>query len=200
MENNKMITTAKHLDRFTKVVGEIFRAFSIVCAVFVVLVLIFGESMFMQGSLSLDLDFIKIHLSEDYQIITNMMKTYTVVSLVSAGILCLMVHYASKLVRRILEPMKEGRPFESHIPATFKKVAWLVLIGGALTQILGIVARILITNAYPMAEIFSSAAVAKLEYVYNMDFTFVLIAGILLFLSYIFSYGQALQKEADETL
>ncbi|MBQ9148788.1 MAG: DUF2975 domain-containing protein [Oscillospiraceae bacterium] len=200
MAHNKMMSTAKKLDTFTRIVGEVFRAFSIVCAVFVVLVLIVGSDMFVPGTLSLDLDFIKIHLAEDYQTISNMMKIYTIVSLVSVGVLCLMVHRISTLVRQILAPMKDGRPFENHIPANLKKIAWLVLIGGAIAEVLGIVARILITHAYPMGQIFSSPAVAKLEYVYNMDFTFVLIAGILLFLSYIFSYGQALQQEADETL
>ena len=51
-----------------------------------------------------------------------------------------------------------------------------------------------------VGELFASAAVSKTEFVFTMNFGFVLIACIIFFLSYIFSYGQALQQESDETL
>jgi len=43
-------------------------------------------------------------------------------------------------------------------------------------------------------------AVEKLEYVFTVDFGFVAVFCVLMLLSYIFTYGQALQRESDETL
>lgn len=96
--------------------------------------------------------------------------------------------------------MKEGRPFEADIPANLKKLAWTVFVIGAVTQIAGIAERIILANAYPIEQILSSSTIAKIEYSYTIDFNFVLISCIILFLSYIFAYGQELQKESDETL
>ena len=200
MHQNKLTKTAKNLDTLVKVVGGIFQAVGIVCLVFAVLIPIAGDAIFMEGSLTLDLDFLKIHVAEQYEEISLLMKIYTVIGLVSAAVLCFTVWYAAKPARKILHPMMEGRPFEAETPANLRKIAWINLIGGGIAQIIGIAERMILTRAYPMEEIFSSPAVEKLEYVFDFDFGFILISIVILFLSYIFSYGQQLQQEADETL
>lgn len=200
MKNEKIMKTAKNLDVFVKIAGGICQAMGIVCVVFSVLVLIFGNTMFEEGSLTLDLAFVKFHLADDFQAVTGMVRLYAVVGLIAAGVILFMAAYVSRILRRILEPMKEGRPFEADIPENLKKTAWIVLIGGAIVQIIGIIERLLMVRAFPMEQIFSSEAITKLEYVVTMDLSFVLYFFIILFLSYIFAYGQALQQESDETL
>lgn len=200
MKNEKIMKTSKNLDKFVKIAGGICRALGIVCIVFAVLVLIFGSAMFEEGSLTLELEFIKFYLADDLQTVTGMMKVYTVIGLIAASVICFMFDYASRILRRILEPMKESRPFDADIPENLKKIAWMVLIGGAIVQIIGIAERVLMIQAFPMNQIFASEAITKLEYVFTIDFGFGLIFCIILFLSYIFSYGQALQRESDETL
>ena len=96
--------------------------------------------------------------------------------------------------------MKEGRPFEENTPNDLKIVALCVFIGGALIQIVGIVERFLLTEAFPMEKIFASDAIAKVEYVFNIDFGFLLAGAALLLLSYVFAHGRQLQQESDETL
>ena len=106
----------------------------------------------------------------------------------------------SKLIREILAPMKMGRPFEHGISENLKKVGWVVLIGGFFSELVAVMARILLMNAYSIKEIFSSEAIAKTEFVFRIDLNFVLVACVIFFLSYIFAYGQMLQQESDETL
>ena len=96
--------------------------------------------------------------------------------------------------------MKNGRPFEEGISANLKKVGIWVLVGGFLSELVGIVARILLINAYSVDELFASAAISKTEFVLTMNLGFVLIACVIFFLSYIFAYGHVLQQESDETL
>lgn len=55
-------------------------------------------------------------------------------------------------------------------------------------------------KACPAEQIVNMDVISKLEYTFTIDFTFVLAFCIVMFLSYIFSYGQILQKESDETL
>lgn len=200
MNNAKMIRAANTLDTLAKVAAGIFRVCGFVCLVFAVLVLIFGSKMFVPGSLTLDLDFVKLYLADSFQAVTGMIKLYAFFGVLAAGIFCFAAYYACTILRKIFTPMKDGRPFDPDTPANLRKMAWIVLIGGGLTQIVGIIERMILTKAYPMDEIFSSSAIAKIEYVQTMDLSFVLVACVILLLSYIFSYGQTLQKESDETL
>lgn len=200
MKSQKMLRTARNLDTLVRVGGGIARAAAIVCGIFAVLVLVLGEKMYQIGSLSVDLDFITLYLAEEYQTVTQPLILYTIVGLLIAAVLCVVIWRASVVLRRILAPMKEGRPFESDTPANLRKIAWLTLIGGALTQIAGIAERMILTKAFFIEELLSSPAISGIEYNYTLDLNFVLISCVILFLSYIFSYGQQLQQEADETL
>ena len=200
MENKKMMKTAGTFETIFKVVRGITMACGFVCLAMAVLVLIFGEKMFVPGSLTLDLDFVKLHLAEEFQGITGAIKLYAVVSLLWAGVLLFVTAYTCGLYRGILALVKEGRPFEKGVVTNLRKVAWAILAGGAAATLLGLVGHVILTRAYPMEQIFASEAVTKLEYVFTMDFSFVATACIVFLLSYIFSYGQALQRQSDETL
>lgn len=200
MNEKKFITTANHLDTTVKICGGFFQAAGIVLLIFAALVLFLGEKMFDTSSLSLDLGFLKLYLAEDYRVVSAPMKNYTVFGLLSGSLLCFLVSYTTGLLRKILEPMRGGRPFEADIPGHLEKIAWIVLIGGIAVQVLGFLQSILLVCAYPMEELFVASAIEKMEYVFTADFTFVLLFCAIRFLSYIFSYGQNLQQESDETL
>ena len=102
------------------------------------------------------------------------------------------VWYCLRVLRSVLRPMKDGSPFTAGISAKIRKLAWTVLAGGGLVEIGSVVSSVLETRAY------------HLDRLLNMDLTislwFVAAALILFFLSFIFRYGEELQREADETL
>ena len=113
---------------------------------------------------------------------------------------CIAIRYALKVLRSILAPMKEGRPFDTEVSAGLRKLAWIILIGGGVIEVLGIVARVLQTKALPMDAIFASPAIESVEYVYTMDLGFAWMFIVVMLLARIFEYGQQLQQESDETL
>lgn len=200
MKNNKLTRTAGNLDILAKVGSGLCKAAAIVCLVFTALVFFGGEHVLADISLSLDLDFLKIYLTDAHTGLTPMLKLYMLVCLASAALVCWIYGYSLTLIRKILEPMKHGRPFEDHIPGVLRRIAWVVIIGGVLTQMLGILTRVLSMKAFPMEEIFSSPAVDHVESMFNLDLTCVILGCVILFLSYVFSYGKMLQDESDETL
>lgn len=200
MENKKFTNAARNWDTIAKACGGIMRVIGIIFIVVAVLIVIFGEKIYEAGSISLGLDFIKLYLTNECNADKNLMQIHTIIGLLVGSVICFSVQYATKLLRNILHPMKEGRPFEADIPVNLKKLAWVVLICGGILQIAGVVERIILSKAYPMEQIFSSSAIKVIEYSYTINFNFVFIFCIIMFLSYIFSYGQKLQKESDETL
>lgn len=200
MDNNKMTRVAKNLDVFANVGGKITGGAGIACILIAFLTLVFGGKMFAEGNVTLNLDFIKFHLNDSTYVNEQFVKLYVFAATLGGGIICFLVYYVSRVLRKILAPMKNGRPFEEGISANLKKVGIWVLVGGFLSELVGIVARILLINAYSVDELFASAAISKTEFVLTMNLGFVLIACVIFFLSYIFAYGHVLQQESDETL
>ena len=174
------------------------KVFAIVFAVFVVLAKLFGEKL-TDGSFTLDLDFIKLHLAQD-AIAAGVIQNRMEVILFTGLIGCIFIRYGLGFLRRILAPMKEGRPFEEEVAVNLKKVAWLLLIGGGLIQVIGLAERALLVRDLPMDAIFSAPAIHSVEYVFTLDFGFVWLFCVVRFLAQIFAYGQQLQQESDETL
>ena len=97
-------------------------------------------------------------------------------------------------------PMKEGQPFASGIADKIRKLGWTVLVTGAIAEIGGMITSIFELRAYQIDKIVSAGPVSEISYNYGFRLWFVFAALIIFFLSYVFRYGEALQKESDETL
>ena len=202
MEDNKrMKKAAGILESLFKLIGGVLCAMVIVCGIFAVLVLVFGEKMFVPETfVTLDIGFLKFYLREEYRFISDDVKLYAVVSLLTAAGLYGVISYVCVLLRRILSPMKDGRPFEAGMAKDLRKIAWVVLGGGLYSEVLKIAEHLLMIRAYPMEKIFNSEAIYSMSHTIDVDLGFVLVAAAFFLLSYIFSYGQTLQRESDETL
>lgn len=199
MKTKSMTTTAGNLDTILKFVEGFMKAFAIVFAVFWVLLKIFKEKL-VSGSFSLDLDYVKLHLSGAYGNISGLVLNHIDVILITGCLGCIAIRYGIRFLRKILSPVKEGRPFDADVVLNLKKLAWVILIGGGVIQLLGILQRVLLINALPMDVIFSSPAIESVEYVFTMNFGFVWVFCLIRFLAQIFAYGAQLQLESDETL
>lgn len=198
--DNKMVKTAAVLDKITKILGGIARVCGFVCLVFVVLVLILGENMFVPGTNVLELGFVEFQLSADFQAITPAVKTFTVISLVIASVSCFIFYFIMKYLRYVLSSVKEGRPFEKAVCDSFRRLGILTLAGGLVSELFKWAQQLLMLRAYPMDEIFASPAISGMQINFIMDPGFILISLVFFLLSWIFAYGSELQKQSDETL
>lgn len=107
-----------------------------------------------------------------------------------------------KYVRAILSPMKDGQPFHNTVSTNLKKLAWLQIIFGIVLNILTM-AEAAVTAMFfdnNLSGLLAGGNVTNVHYEVEADMTFLLIAGVLFLLSYIFHYGEELQKLSDETL
>lgn len=200
MNTEKMRKAAKNLDLAVKIIGGIFGAAAWVLLVMGILVLILGEKMIDMGTMTLNLEYVSLYLAEGAQINVQLAKICNVVGLFGVAAVCFLVERGGKLLRKILASMKEGRPFDANASSILRKIAWLTLAVGAVMQIASVAGRIMMTRALPVEEIFSAPIIEKVEYSFTMDLRFVWFSIVLLFLSYVFEYGQKLQIESDETL
>ncbi len=188
----KLTKTARVVDVFAKILF-------IFCIVAICMLVV--ANIFMAVAVSLPIDDLPKSLSmvfslddSDFVVFENgqMMVTkqqfavYVLsVSITEAiGVVILMI--GAKLVRRILSPMKEGRPFEEGISEIIKKFGHVVLAGTVIGAFIQFLLSIVFTAID--AESVSISVVG-------------IFAAIVIYLiSYIFRYGEELQKQADETL
>lgn len=105
-----------------------------------------------------------------------------------------------KGVRQILAPMTQGTVFQTGISAILKKLAKLSLILCIVTNILNVVILVMHTFGYRIYDLILSEKITHLNIHINLDGTFLIVAGVLYLLSFVFRYGEELQQLADETL
>jgi len=107
---------------------------------------------------------------------------------------------ALRIIRRILAPMKDGQPFDNAVSVNLKNLAWIILGGGVVSQLLGMASGILMYKAYDFSALFLSDKITGVALNLEMDLTCVLVFAILYMLGCVFQYGEELQKQSDETL
>ena len=204
MNNKKMINTAKNLDILANILGKVVGVFGVLAVFIFALFFIFGDIVFDTGaftsSLTLNLDFIKFYLSEHFVLGTEHFKIYLLLLIIPGGITCFAVFYISTLIRKLLAPMKNGRPFESGAAEHLKKIGWIILVNGVIKEAFAVAAQMLSVKVYGLEDFFTSPSIERTEFIYTYDINFILVACAIFLLSYIFKYGQQLQQESDETL
>mgnify|MGYP002626754442 CR=1 FL=1 len=124
--------------------------------------------------------------------------SYVPLLILGAVMLVLMVGlslYGIRVVRSILSPMQEGKPFEHSVSGDLKKLGWLSLAVGVAQPIIQSIAQKIALRSLPLE---GYGVEVMQEHVF--DATYLIIALALFLFSYIFRYGEELQRQADETL
>ena len=200
MENTKMMKTAVVIDRILKILQGVAIVCGILYLIVMALALFFGEKMITDMN-AVSLGQLKLTLKDDSALLNeSALKIGLAISLVYGTISLAICVYAVGIIRKVLEPMKEGRPFDKGISQMIKKLAWVVLAGGAIVRGGGCITMIAEMKAYDLAAFFSESTVTGFNFNYVIDLNFIVTAGVFFLLSYVFRYGEELQRESDETL
>ena len=199
MNNNRVIKSSKIIDRILRILQGFMIAFAAVSVIFIILSFAVGEKIVRDAS-CIELGNLSLYLSESAIPDYPSLRRGIVIDLAAVIVMCAVGWYLLYVIRSILKPMKEGRPFESGIAAKVRKLALTTLIGGAVIEVSRIFGTIAELKAYDLALLLNPENVQKFTCNYSFNISFAVIAGILFFLSFVFQYGESLQQESDETL
>ena len=202
MENTKIKNTAAVLDKVLKVFQGIMIAVFAVAAIFIPLTAIFGEKIVAPVT-GVDLGVIEAEFAGNGMEYVNKaaLKPVIICELVAIMAALAAGWYFLRVLREILVPMKEGRPFESGVSTKIRKLGWVALIGGAVAEIASKISPFLDVKLFDLERVFNMEVVKDFSYNIGANtWWFVIAALVLFFLSYVFRCGEQLQKEADETL
>ena len=201
MENTKLNRGAAVIDRILRILQGFAIAGVIVSVIFIPLTLILKENIIADAS-GLKLGAVTLKLAGDMSgwLDFPRVRTAIVCSLICMAVAAAAVWYCLRVLRSVLRPMKDGSPFTAGISAKIRKLAWTVLAGGGLVEIGSVVSSVLETRAYHLDRLLNMDLISSVTFNWTISLWFVAAALILFFLSFIFRYGEELQREADETL
>ncbi|MBR0130786.1 MAG: hypothetical protein IJM08_05750 [Firmicutes bacterium] len=195
----QMKKTARGLDIFFKISQIMCTVIMSVLVVLNILGLVLGyDKLIDQKSLNISTS-INGFIINPEDLVFEVMEVRRAVLLMSAvGLLTVFtVWFGIRIVRQILAPMKEGRPFDSSVSLNIRKMAWFTLGTGIIINIFEAFIKTYVAQA--MISAYAEGPVTMgVSHQINMDF--IVFAFILFLFSYIFRYGEELQKLSDETL
>ena len=199
MENNKMMKSAKVIDRILRILQGFMIAFGIVSFVFTVLAFTIGEGIVADASY-IELGSVKLRLFDTAVPSFEALRPGIVIKLIAVIVMMAAGWYLLHIIRAVFRPMKEGRPFDEGTSAMIRKLAWTELVSGAVIEFCRVFGSIAEVKGFDLSRLINPEAVRSIDYTYTYRSDFVIVALILFFLARVFSHGETLQKESDETL
>jgi len=152
------------------------------------------------GYASIEIGFVTFHVAESYLPDYHIIWAQIAMEMFLAFLCLIPAHFIVRSIRAILFPMKAGEPFHNDISIHLGKIARYVCSLGIGLNLAEIIGSILLTKAFDLHLLLLSEHIPRVEFHFMFDFSFLLVSGILLLLSYVFRYGEQLQQLSDETL
>lgn len=202
---NNLINTSKKLDTFFKILGTVLRALSIaalVCVVLIVVALLLklDPEMIGTGYASVDLAFLELTVADGFAPDQRLVLIQGAIVLALGLVNTVICEAGVRCIRRILDPMTQGIPFQDEISKNLKKLAKLSIILGIGLNLMQLAGQIMTVVIFDLQTLLISDKITHVTANFSFDLTFLAVAAILLLLSHIFRYGQQLQQLEDETL
>lgn len=201
MKNEKMKKTSVVIDRILHILQILVIVGLILAVVVGGVIFLFWDQLISNADMSVTTGLLSITTDSGSALVNgSMLRSCMILGAASALVLGGLSFYGIKLIRRILGPMKEGRPFDEGVSFIIRRLAWVVLIGGAVNEIVGAVCQIMEIAAYDLSSFFDPNVVVDYRTSYVLNIGFIIPVCVLFLLSHVFRYGEELQRESDETL
>ena len=198
----KLMKTAKTVDTIFKVIYTILKV-----AVIITLVGI-GISLaaYCFGVLP-DTEVAGVTIGEVELIFREPLVVKSSYALLEIGVMMLMaivaivtVGYMIKVLRKVLAPMVEGKPFDGSVSGNIKKLGIAVIVSSVVLNLVQIVSSDVAFFMYDVYDLILSDNISKVMVHHEFSLSGILLGVLVIMLSYVFRYGEELQQQADETL
>ncbi len=197
----KLKKTARVIDTIVKIVRGVSIGAAIACVVLFVIALLLPASEYGKlvstADMTIGLGPVRLQLTRPLEAGGSLRPLICAMLGICVPVLALMA-WCMHLLHRVLLPMSEGRPFDGTVSKTLMKLGWATLITTVAAEVMETVLVTLELGLYDLNELFAPGLVSGYTVGFN---TGDLIAPVLiLLLSYVFRYGEELQRQSDETL
>ena len=202
---NNLSNTAKKLDKVLQIAHIVLGALAIACIVGAALIaaayiLKLDPAMIGTGYENFDIGFLELTVAEAVAPDKWLVLLQAAITLLVSCRLFYDSRQGVGYIREILLPMTEEMPFASIVSTNLKKLAKLSIRLGILGNVIMLSEQIMTVFVYDLPELLISENITHVGGMFHVDLTFLICWACLLLLSYVFRYGEELQKLSDETL
>ena len=202
---NNLSNTAKKLDKVFGIAYIVLGAVAIACIVLVALIAIayvlkLDPEMIGTGYENFDIGFLELTVADRYAPDKWLVLLQGAIILLVGCRLCYDGRKGVGYIREILKPMIEEKPFDSIVSTNLKKLARLSINLGILANVIILCEQIMTVFVFDLPGLLISEKITHVSGMFNVDLTFLIYWAILMLLSYVFQYGESLQRLSDETL
>lgn len=203
MEKEKLVKTAKALDTVFKVLEKIILICAVACVVVVGIITVINvvdPNTAIGTDFSVDIGPLTFELTEEAVPDNNAVLINTWIMVATAVVIAAAGCYAFRIIRKILAPMTQGNPFHPTVGKEIRKLAFASLAIGILLNIISAAEVFNAFHTFNLNALLQNSQIQSISADYGFDISFVVGFFVLLLMSYIFHYGEELQKLSDETL
>lgn len=205
---DKLMKTAKKLDVFFKVLQNVLKTTMIVVVCVLVVLTVANainpHAIIAEGNYYVDLGSVTLRLTESYSPTDNQtILLYAWIIIGLSVIAVIAMYYAFGQIRKILQPMSEGSPFDPTISVNFRKMANVSIIMGVVVNLASFIKTLGSINMIEKLDLIGMLGEGHIKSItanFNVDLMFLVVFFVFLLMSYIFRYGEELQQQVDETL
>lgn len=203
----KLKRTAKVLDNFVRVFRWLFVAAGAIAvvalAVFLGLYLSAERTntavLMSTGGMMLDLGDVTLELAKSLSYNGSMLPTMAALTALAAVGMALSF-LAACILHRILAPMAEGQPFDVSVSKNLRQLGWLSLAWVVFAQLLKFMIALLKMKMVNLTRFFDPNVVSGYRVNLTLELGDLIVPVLIFLLSWIFRYGEELQRQSDETL
>ena len=202
---NNLTNTAKKLDKVFEIVHIVFGALAIASIVGVALIAVayvlkLDPTMIGTGYEKFDVGYLELEVAPAFAPSKWLVLAQAAFTLLVSCRLFYDARRGIGYIREILKPMKEEKPFDSIVSTNLRKLARLSIVIGILVNVIILAEQIVAVFLYDLPGLLISEKIVHVGGMFNVDLTFIVYWAILMLLSYVFQYGEDLQRLSDETL
>lgn len=204
MNTSKIIKTAKVLDTVFRILQKVIAVCALVAVallgVFTILNAVRPNTIIGSDFNIVDIGPLTIELAKEYTPDNTAILIYAWVMAAAAVAVVAVVCYALGIIRKIFAPMTQGNPFHPAVGKEIRKLAFSSLAIGILQNIMRAVEVLNALRMFHLDSLLQSSQIRSVTANFRYDLSFILVFFVLLLLSYVFHYGEQLQKLSDETV
>ena len=199
---DNMIKISKNLNTFAGVARRIFCAAAVIIALCVVALLFIPSqhALWHNANYTLQMGEVHLNLVPDAAFSPATIRLLILGGLIFCIPMSLLVAKCLGIIQRILAPMTQGKPFDSTISDSLRKLSFLTLFLGAIFETGKIVLSALRLHSIDLQALFNPQFVSAVTLDFEFDANFILVFAALYLISHVFHYGEELQQLSDETL
>ena len=202
---NNLTNTAKKLDKVFEIAHIVFGALAIASIVGVALIAVayvlkLDPTMIGTGYEKFDVGYLELEVAPAFALSKWLVLAQAAFTLLVSCRLFYDARRGIGYIREILKPMKEEKPFDSIVSTNLRKLARLSIVIGILVNVIILAEQIVAVFLYDLPGLLISEKIVHVGGMFNVDLTFIVYWAILMLLSYVFQYGEDLQRLSDETL